>query len=365
MRRKGFNSLHLFLRQFKMNLIRKIKDWEQWPFKVLYAPISPMWLWYMLRSRAVWFFTPSNPKLTFGGMEGEPKKEMHDLLPPHLCPEYFNVNPSDDFAKVKENLLLHRISYPFIVKPEIGWQGILFRKIDDEAHLKEYHSKVSVEYLIQKFVDYPLEISLFYYRYPFKKQGVISGFLQKVPMRVTGDGIHTLEELIEINPKTKKRIEELKSKHGEFFPKIIAKDEVYVLSYAANHNRGALFIDRSPEINENLVNMLDEISLGINDFFYGRYDIMCQSIEDLKQRKNFLILEFNGSGAEPNHIYDTGYSLIGAWKEILKHWKVLYEISRYNHRRGIPYWPFRKGYRFRIETKEYYKRINNADKNIS
>ncbi|MEP6628320.1 MAG: hypothetical protein ABJA32_10070 [Ginsengibacter sp.] len=347
-----------------MNLISKIKNWEQWPFKILYAPIVPVWLWYMIRSGAVWFFTPSNPKLTFGGMEGEPKKEMHDLLPVELCPVYFNVKPLLDFELIKQQMALAGISYPLIVKPEIGGQGILFRKIDDETHLREYHSKMPAEYFIQEFIKYPLEVSLFYYRYPFEKKGVITGFLQKIPMRVTGDGKSSLEELILQNTKSKKRLEELKAKHGKNFEKIIPLGENYILSYAANHNRGAHFIDLSKEINDDLVAMLDKISISINDFFYGRYDIMCQSIEDLKKGKNFVILEYNGCGAEPNHFYDTGYTLTGAWNEILKHWKILFEISRYNHQQGIPYWPFMKGFRFRRDTKKYFKIINEVDKNI-
>ena len=348
-----------------MNLIKKIKNWEQWPFKLLYAPIVPVWLWYMIRSGAVWFFTPSNPKLTFGGMEGEPKKEMHDLLPVDLCPVYFNVKPSDDFAEIKNQIALHGIQYPLIVKPEVGGQGILFRKIDNEAHLIEYHEKIPAEYFVQEFIKYPIEVSLFYYRYPSEKKGAITGFLQKVPMQVTGDGEHTLKELILMNSKSKKRVEELRAKHEKSFNKIIPNGENYILSYAANHNRGAHFIDLSSEINDDLVNMLDKISLNINDFFYGRYDIMCNSIEDLQNGKNFVILEYNGCGAEPNHFYDTGYTLTGAWKEILKHWKILYEISSYNHKQGVPYWSFMKGARFRIDTKKYYKIINEADKNIS
>lgn len=340
-------------------------NWEQWPFKILYAPIVPVWFWYMVRSRAVWFFTPSNPKLTFGGMEGEPKKEMHDLLPVKLCPHYFNVKPSDTFVEIKERLEQSGIQYPLIVKPEVGGQGILFRKIEDENHLKEYHSKIPVEYFIQEFIKYPLEVSLFYYRYPFEQKGAITGFLQKIPMRVSGDGVRTLEELLLMNLKTKKRIEELKPKHEQNFKKIIPNGETYILSFAANHNRGASFIDLSSEITEELVSMLDKISLGINDFFYGRYDIMCNSIEELKMGKNFIILEYNGCGAEPNHFYDTGYTLSGAWKEILKHWRILYEISRYNYQTGVQYWPFMKGYRFRNETKKYYKIINKADKEIS
>ena len=346
-------------------MIKKIKNWEQWPFKILYAPIVPAWLWYMIRSGAVWFFTASNPRLTFGGMEGEPKKEMHDLLPPEFCPVYFNVKPTEDFSEVTKRLEKSGIQYPLIVKPEIGGQGILFRKIENEEHLKEYHTKIPAEYFIQEFVPYPVEVSLFYYRYPDQKKGAITGFLQKVPMRVTGDGVHTLEQLLLKNLKTKKRLDELKLKHEVNFNKIIPEGEVYILSYAGNHNRGAHFIDLSSEINDDLVTMLDKISLGIDDFFYGRYDIMCNSIEDLKKGKNFAILEYNGCGAEPNHFYDTGYTLIGAYKEILKHWKILFEISRYNYQHGIDYWPLMKGIRFRIKTKKYFKIINKADKEIS
>ncbi len=347
-----------------MNLLQKIKNWEEWPFKILYAPITPVWFWYMIRSRAVWFFTPSNPKLTFGGMEGEPKKEMHDLLPEHLCPSFFNVKPGEDFSFVIENLKKHSIHFPLIVKPEVGGQGILFRKIDNEQQLKNYHKQVPVEYFVQQLILYPLEVSLFYYRYPNQTKGVVTGFLQKIPMQVTGDGIHSLEELILMNSKSKKRIAELSLQHLHNFKQVLSKDEKYILSFAANHNRGARFIDLKDEINDKIGATLDEISVSVNDFFYGRYDIMCNSLEELKQGKNFVILEYNGCGAEPNHFYDTGYTLIEAWKEILKHWKILYDISRMNHKAGIPYWPLLKGIRFRISTKKHYKKIKAADKII-
>lgn len=347
-----------------MKLINKIKNWEQWPFKILYTPIAPVWLWYIIRSGAVWFFTPSNPRLTFGGMEGEPKKEMHDLLPEHLCPSFFNVKPSEEFSVVLIRLEKHAINFPLIVKPEVGGQGILFRKIDTEAQLKNYHAQIPVEYLIQQLIQYPLEVSLFYYRYPNEPKGVITGFLQKIPLQVTGDGVHTLEELILMNSKSEKRIDELSLKHNHNFKKILPAGEKYMLSYAANHNRGARFIDLKNEIDDNIVSILDEISHSINDFFYGRYDIMCNSLEELKQGKKFVILEYNGCGAEPNHFYDTGYTLTGAWKEILKHWKILFDISRQNHKSGIAYWPLLKGIRFITDTKKHYKKIKAADKLI-
>ena len=57
------------------------------------------------------------------------------------------------------------------MKPEVGGQGILFRKINNEAQLKNYHEQVPVEYFVQEFIEYPLEVSLFYYRYPGESKG--------------------------------------------------------------------------------------------------------------------------------------------------------------------------------------------------
>ena len=144
-----------------------------------------------------------------------------------------------------------------------------------------------------------------------------------------GDGKNTLEQLILQHPKAAKRVEELKDKHRASWNKIIADGEKYILSYAANHNRGAHFIDLKEHIDDRLISVFDKISHQVNDFYYGRYDIMCESIEALKNGNGYTILEYNGCGAEPNHFYDTGYTLINAYKEILKHWKALYTISSY------------------------------------
>lgn len=91
-------------------------------------PMAIFWVWYMAKSKAVWFFTSSNPKITFGGMEGEPKKEMYRLLPKELYPPTFTILPNQKFSDLKQKLLLHPIFYPFIIKPEVGVQGILLSK---------------------------------------------------------------------------------------------------------------------------------------------------------------------------------------------------------------------------------------------
>lgn len=342
-------------------ILHRITNWEAWPFGILYAPIAVFWLWYIIKSGAVWFFTPSNPKITFGGLEGEPKKEMYDLLPKHLYPPTFNVFPGEDFDAVEQKLVLNNISYPFIVKPETGEQGILLRKINNDEALQKYHGQMLWEYIVQQLVEYPMEVSVFYIRHPNNSKGAVTGFLHKIPLQVLGNGVETLEELISKNPKAAKRIDELVKKHPAQWKQVLPAGEQYLLSYAANHNRGAQFVDLKSQIDEKLVALFDNISSTGNEFYYGRYDIMCESVEDLKAGKNFYILEYNGCGAEPNHFYDTGYTLMGAYREILRHWRALYQISKYNAARGVKPWPFKKGREFLSNSRKLKAAMKQVD----
>lgn len=341
----------------------KISNWELWPFNLRYLFITPVWLWYCIRSGSFWFFTPSNPTLTFGGFEGEGKKEMYDQLPEEFLPKTIYIHPADSFKEAQKKIAENGFTYPFCVKPDVGMKGLLFRKVDTETQLKMYHDKVPVEYIVQELVQYPIEASVFYYRFPDQQKGVVTGFIQKELMEVTGDGKSSLLDLILQHPKAKHRLDEMRIKHADTLDIVIPENTKYYLTYAANLNRGAKFVNLNHLIDEQLVQVFDRLSYPAQ-FYYGRYDLKCRSIEDLKKGKNFLILEFNGSGAEPNHVYNAGYSLRQAHKEFLMHWKVLYKISRYNYKQGVDYWPFLKGWKFLKKAKRHLKLLEDYDTKI-
>jgi len=342
-------------------IFQKLFNWELWNFYVLYAPISPVWFWYCLRSRSFWFFSSSNPTITFGGFEGEGKKEMYDQLPPHLVPRTIYIMHDWTYEEVKEKIKSSGFTYPFIVKPDVGMKGILFRKIENEDQLIKYHERIPVEYIVQDLITMPVEVSVFYYRYPNEQKGVVSGFIQKELLQVLGDGHLTLRQLIEQHPRAKYRMEEMEHRHGHRFDRVIPQGEIFYLSYAGNHNRGAHFTNLYKEINGELQLVFDELSHYTDKFYYGRYDIKTSSIEDLKKGHNFQIIEFNGCGAEPNHIYDCGMSIWQAYGVILQHWRALFRISRYNHRNGTPYWTFKRGWNFLKESQRHFKMLEKYD----
>jgi len=345
----------------KTNFIERLANWELWPFNVLYFPISFVWIWYCIKARSVWFFSSSNPTITFGGFEGESKKEMYDQLPENSYPETIYILHDLPFEEVKKRVAENGFTYPFVVKPDVGMKGILFRKIEDEEQFEKYHHRMPVEYIVQSLIELPVEVSVFYYRHPSEKNGTISGMIQKELLEVTGDGTKTLWELILQHPRAKFRLEEMQHRHEHRLHRVIPLGHTFYLSYAGNHNRGARFINLFHEVDEKLLKVFDDLSHYTDKFYYGRYDIKCASLADLKEGKNYSIIEFNGCGAEPNHIYDNGMSLPSAYAEILKHWKALYRISKYNHEHGTPYWPFKKGLHFLKQSQAHFKLLEKYD----
>lgn len=343
------------------NFFNRITNWELWPFYVLYFPIGFVWFWYCFKSRSFWFFSSSNPTITFGGFEGESKKEMYEQLPPCSFPKTIYILHDLPFGEVKKRVFANGFLYPFIVKPDVGMKGILFRKIENEEQLEKYHERMPVEYIVQELVEMPVELSVFYYRHPLEQKGTISGLIQKELLEVYGDGESTLWELILKHPRARYRLEEMKHRHEHRLERVLPAGQHFYLSYAGNHNRGARFINLIHEADGKMLKFFDNLSHYTGKFYYGRYDIKCKSLEDLREGRNYSILEFNGCGAEPNHIYDTGMTLGQAYKELLKHWKVLYEISKYNHETGTVYWPFNKGRKFLKDAKKHFKMLEKYD----
>jgi hypothetical protein len=328
---------------------------------VKYIPLIPAWLWYCFKSGSFWFFTPSNPTLTFGGFEGESKNEMYGQLPPGSYPKSVIVSNALTFDEVEELKTAGNFKFPFAVKPDVGMMGFMFRKIENAEQFKKYHATMQADYILQNFIDYPLEVSVFYYRYPNETSGHITGFLKKEFLQVSGDGVSTLLKLILKYPAVRLRLGEMKLKHANSLNKIIPEGGTYFLSYALNLSRGGKLVSLASEKDCRLLKVFDELSNYSKHFYYGRYDIKCLSVESLKLGENFSILEYNGSGAEPHHIYGNGNTLLQAYRIVLYHWKVLYKISKLNHNNGQQYWTFRKGFTFLKKAKQHFKELKKLD----
>lgn len=345
-------------------LFKKIVDWERWSYDVIYLPIDIFWLWYGLKARHFWYFTPVNPTLIFAGFEGGSKKEMYEQLPKWSYPNTIFINPGEKFDEVRMKMQQAGLNYPVVVKPDSGMAGVLFRIIKDDEQLKAYHAVVGELYVLQKCIDTGLEYSVYHIRYPGETKGIITGLVVKDYLHVVGDGVQVLGDLINEHAVAKYKVDKLKKMHAEKWNNVIPAGEKYLLNPAGNHNTGAKFINLNHEIDQRLCDVFDKISNEAGQFYFGRYDLKCTSLEDLKNGKNIDILEFNGAGAAITHVFDRGMSYFSALKEIVRHWRHLYKIGKINHKKGVPYWSFGKGYRFMQNAKRNFKRMSVIDKQL-
>jgi hypothetical protein len=340
---------------------QRVFNWELWPFNLIYAPLGFVWVYYAIKARSFYFFTPTNPTLIFGGFEAGSKMEIYQQLTPGSYPKTILIKPTHTIDEIKKELAVTGLSYPFVAKPDEGMQGILFRIIESEEELSRYHKIVGVNYIIQTFIDFPMEFSVFYIRYPGQLKGKVTGFIVKDYLHVNGDGKKTLEQLINEHPIAQHRLPEMKAKHGANWLTIPENGEKYYLSVAGNRSRGAKFINLHKEIDQQLNDVFDEMNNPSKSFYYGRYDLKCTSIENLKAGKDIMILEYNGAGAEPNHIYDCGMSYFKALKVLSAHWGHMYRIGKINNRLGVPYWSFKKSRSFMQQQKKDFKELIKRD----
>jgi hypothetical protein len=322
----------------------------------------PFWIAHCIKARSCWFFTAANPTLTFGGYEGENKMEMYNQLPKGTYPRTALIQIAMSGSAVEAQLRANRFEFPIAVKPDVGRMGLMFRKINSVSALLKYHDKMEVNYIVQEFINYPMEVSVFYYRFSNEQKGNITGFVRKDCLSVTGDGTSSLYELMLQYPRVQFRLEEMKIKHAASLNDVVPYGENYVLCDALNLSRGGKLVSLEHEKDEQLLALFDNLSYACN-FYFGRYDIKCLSIDDLKKGKNFSILEFNGSGAEPHHVYGNGNSLLKAMKILLEHWNILYQISVLNHKKGISYWTFSRGLQHLLKARKHFKTLRSLEFN--
>ena len=290
----------------------------------------------------------------------ESKKEIYDLIPFEYYPPTLFFKTSASPHNIVDLIKQRNMKYPLVGKPDIGMKGMMVKKLENENDVFDYAANSKVDFLVQEFVPYQNEIGIFYYRYPNEETGHLSGIVKKEFLSVTGDGTSTIEQLLLKNKRAVLQLPTLRVKEKDKMNIILGKNEEFVVVPYGNHVRGAKFLDDSNLIDEELRETIDFICKKIKGFYFGRLDIRYNTWEELKQGKNFSIIELNGSGSEPTHIYDPKHSLFWAWKEITKHWKILYKVSKLNHQlQETPYMTTKMGLDMFRENSEYVKLLNS------
>lgn len=314
----------------------KLMNWEYWPIYVANIPVVGFWLFFAIRSRALFFFSAVNPAIETGGVLGESKINILNRLPKTAIPKTIFVKKENaNHGWILEQMGSNEITFPIIAKPDVGERGFLVEKIENQNALLAYLQQIKVDFIIQEFVDFREEISVMYHRMPNAPGGVITSVCLKETLTVRGDGVSTIEKLMQEYPRARFQLPRFKNKNPDFLKIIPQNGETVELEPIGNHCRGTTFLNGNHHIDEDLKVVFDKIGAEMEGIHYGRFDLKCKSIELLKSGRDFKILEFNGVASEPAHIYDPGYSTYRGYKDIYDHWKIIYKISKIQRSQGV------------------------------
>jgi hypothetical protein len=334
------------------NFIIRLSAWEYWPFGIVQLPLFIYWVWLSLRARSFIFFSASNPTIVLGGMFGESKNDVLNLVPGQFKPKTVLVEAPSTTEEVMRVMNTQGFTFPVIFKPDLGERGFMVKKIAGENQITPYLQSLNKDFLIQEFLDLPLELGVFYTRFPQEAEGHVTSVVIKDMLTVTGNGNATLQQLILDKPRAKLQWHKLSIAHADRLGEILPAGEKFVLNSIGNHSLGTTFVNGEHLINAKLSKTFDTISKQIDGFYFGRYDLRCASLEDLYEG-NVKIMELNGCGAEPAHIYHPGFSLWRALGILFTHWKNIFLISMQNHKRGVEFTSFR-------EAREIFKKFKEA-----
>jgi hypothetical protein len=237
-------------------------------------------------------------------------------------------------VSLREICARRSISYPFILKPDLGQRGVGIKLIRSESQAAAYLKETSAPLLVQRFAAGPHEVGIFYYRFPNESRGRIFAITEKAFPVITGDGKSTITELIWRDDRARFMAEKYLQRLGACQNHVLANGEMQPLVHAGNHAQGCIFRDGMRLNTPALEERIDEISRRVSGFFIGRYDIRFAGEDDLRAGKNFQIIELNGAAAEATSIYDARNSLWSAYRTLFRQWDFVFAIGAENRRRG-------------------------------
>jgi len=326
---------HLSLLRIK---VARLARWEFWPAWAIYALIVPRLVIDAVRARGSTVCTAVNPSIPLNDVIGESKAETLSQLPAAWTITSHLITPGQPSGRMScltSFMQQHNLSWPIILKPNVGERGTGVRLITSADAAERYLTRYQSAAIAQEYHAGPYEAGIFYIRYPSQPSGIIFSMTDKQFPQVTGDGTSTLTALIERNPRLRLQLHIFLARLGERHREVPSRGQVVALAIAGNHCRGTTFLDGTAIGTEALRQTFDTISHATPGFYFGRFDVRYRDRADLIAGCGFKIIELNGLLSEATHIYAPGTGFWAGQQVLREQWRHAFAIGRENVRRGV------------------------------
>jgi len=265
---------------------------------------------------------------------------FHDHLPRYT--HYTMDAPDGDHLGAAVKALEEAgLDFPIVAKPELGLQGLLVQRVDDQAALDRYLRHLATHapghgVHFQQVVHDPVEFTAFYVREPDQPRGHVTHIVLRQAPCVVGDGIATLEELIRSSGRPAYICENIVTMEAARSDWVVPAGEVVTPGFARNSTHGGMYRDVTERLTSRFSDRVDEIVRSTGYYQYGRLDIRCPSLDGAMHDLQFKILEINGTLSLNSVIHAENVSWWRAFTCSLGMMRRLRRVAIQSARRGGP-----------------------------
>ena len=313
---------------------RTVGTLERIPKWLNLVPMVAQWVWLSLRYGSATLPSAANPHLTCGGMVGDGKLEYFSTMGSKArgwtAPWTYLDNEGRQSLTTALTVIENAgLEFPLIAKPDLGWCGFGVRLVSDAADLERYLMQFprGERIILQHFVPFEGEAGIYYLRRPGETNGRVLGMLLRTFPRVVGDGVRSIQQLMDIDPRLRRLGRDGLSEPCCDIARVPSAGESVRVAIIGSTRVGGLYEDASASVTPQLVASIDAIARDMPDFHVGRFDIRFENLDALRAGKCFAIIEVNGAGSEAVHAWDPRLSLRAAYGIVFEKQREIFAIG--------------------------------------
>lgn len=261
------------------------------------------------------------------------KSETNIHLPDTYRPKSLVITDAVSFDDVLNQMQTRWISFPVMIKPDHCEQSYGVMYIRTASDLNEYlTSSPFHKFIIETYITAKKEFWIFIERPGWAKQWKfrVTSCVEKQKPTVVWDWVSSVEMLIHwlwMSWDITDRILWALSKEERLT--ILDEWTYMVVARTATSYFWVTQKECTDQITPAIEEKLREVVAWYEGFYFWRFDIMTESLEDIAQWK-FRIIELNWSSGIPLHIYSPWKSIIQRHQIMTDHFDCMFQIAKQN-----------------------------------
>ena len=319
----------------------RLTNKEYWNANIFFIPLAFYMVYWAIKARSIFFFSAANPAIPTGGLVGESKDDISKLIPPQYRPKTIALKQGDTLREIQHKMESVQLGFPVIIKPIVGCRGMMVKKVMSISEILTHLYEYNTDFLLEEFIDYPVEGAILYWKNPETGESDVQSVTLKEFLSVKGDGVSGVKDLLMQNPRGVLQVSRLEREYPSKMASIPRCNEHVIIEPIGNHCRGTKFLNYNYLINANMVQAYDKIQEDLQGCYVYRLDVKAPSIADLQAGRNIKILEINGVGADPAHIFAPNTPLFEMFHAYIRLWEKIYDVATALHRKGVPYMTYK------------------------